>query len=71
MLRNLNQAKGLYNGTRLIVRKLGARVLEIEIISGDNAGTVVMIPRIVLRIGENVCTFVFSDVNFQSIWHMQ
>ncbi len=60
MLRNLNQAKGLCNGMRLIVHKLGARVLEIEIISGDNAGTVVMIPRILLRKGENDLYFCFQ-----------
>ncbi len=60
MLRNLNQAKGLCNGTRLIARKLGARVLETEIIFGDNADTVVMIPRIVLRTGENNLYFCFQ-----------
>ncbi|KAH8947643.1 hypothetical protein BDL97_11G053400 [Sphagnum fallax] len=64
MLRNLNQAKGLCNGTRLIVRKLGARVLEAEIISGDNVDTVVMIPRIVLRTGENDLYFCFQRRQF-------
>ncbi len=59
MLRNLNQAKGLCNGMRLIVRKLGARVLETEIIFGDNAGTIAMIPCIVLRTGENDLYFCF------------
>ncbi len=64
MLRNLNQAKRLCNGTRLIVRKLGVRVLEAEIISGDNVGTVVMIPRIVLRTGENNSYFCFQRRQF-------
>ncbi len=60
LLCNLNQAKGLCNGTHLIVRKLAARVLETEIISSDNADTVAMIPRIVLRTGENDLYFCFQ-----------
>jgi hypothetical protein len=60
MLRNLNQAKGLCNGTPFIVRKLGARVLEAEIISGDNVDTVVMIP----RTGENDLYFCFQRRQF-------
>ncbi len=33
LLHNLNQAIGLYNGTRLIVKRLGQRVSEAEIIT--------------------------------------
>ena len=36
LLRNLDQADGIYNGTRLIVTRLGAHVVEAEIITGPN-----------------------------------
>lgn len=48
LLRNLNQEKGLCNGTSLIVSKLGTRVIEAEILTGCNIGDKVLIPRIIL-----------------------
>jgi ATP-dependent DNA helicase PIF1 len=48
LLRNLNQLIGLCNGTRLIVKKLGQRVIEAEIITGNNVGKRVFIPRIIM-----------------------
>jgi len=36
LLRNFNQLIGLCNGTRLIVKRLGQRVIEAEIIIGNN-----------------------------------
>jgi ATP-dependent DNA helicase PIF1 len=36
LLRNLNVSAGLCNGTRLIVKELGQRVLEAEIITGTH-----------------------------------
>ncbi len=38
LLRNLNQSIGLCNGTRLIVKRLGQRVIKTEIIKGNNVG---------------------------------
>ncbi|KAM0864416.1 hypothetical protein ACQ4PT_043941 [Festuca glaucescens] len=49
LLRNINQSLGLCNGTRLLVVRLGERVLEGEIISGSHKGRRVCIPRIVLN----------------------
>ena len=48
LLRNLRAGpgSGLQNGTRLIILKLGAKVLEVEIASGVNKGKHVLIPRI-------------------------
>ncbi len=43
LLRNLNQSIGLCNGTRLIVKRLGQRVIEAEIITGNNVGKCVFI----------------------------
>jgi len=48
LLRNLNQSIGLCNGTRLIVKRLGERVIEAEIITGNNVGKCVFIPRIIM-----------------------
>jgi ATP-dependent DNA helicase PIF1 len=48
LLRNLNQSIGLCNGMRLIVKRLGLRVIEAEIITGNNVGKHVFIPRIIM-----------------------
>ena len=48
LLRNLCPSKGLCNGTRLIVKTLGHKVIEAEILSGQYAGNKVLIPRISL-----------------------
>jgi len=48
LLRNHNQSIGLCNGKRLIVKKLGQRVIEAEIIIGNNVGKHVFIPRIIM-----------------------
>jgi ATP-dependent DNA helicase PIF1 len=48
LLRNLNQSIGLCNGTRLIVKRLGQRVIEVEIIIGNNVGKRVFILRIIM-----------------------
>ena len=46
LLRNLNQSIGLCNGTRLIISKLGDRVIEGKVITGSKVGETVLIPRI-------------------------
>jgi ATP-dependent DNA helicase PIF1 len=48
LLRNLNRSIGLCNGTRLIVKRLGQRVIEAEIITGNNVSKRVFIPRIIM-----------------------
>jgi len=48
LLRNFNQSIGLCNGTRLIVKRLGERVIEVEIITGNNVSKHVFIPRIIM-----------------------
>ncbi|XP_014628705.1 ATP-dependent DNA helicase PIF1 [Glycine max] len=45
LLRNLDQADGLCNGTRLIVTRLSSSVVEAEIITGPNIGHRTYIPR--------------------------
>ncbi len=48
LLCNLNQSIGLCNDTRLIVKRLGQRVIEAEIITGNNVDKHVFIPRIIM-----------------------
>jgi len=48
LLRNLNQSIRLCNGTKLIVKRLGERVIETDIITGNNVGKHVFIPRIIM-----------------------
>ncbi|KAH1137863.1 hypothetical protein GYH30_027740 [Glycine max] len=40
LLRNLDQNKGLYNGTRLIITRLVNHIIEAEIISGQSLANV-------------------------------
>ncbi|KAG7537158.1 Helitron helicase-like domain [Arabidopsis suecica] len=48
LMRNINQKEGLCNGTRLIVTRMGERVIEGEILTGTHAGNKVILPRIIL-----------------------
>jgi ATP-dependent DNA helicase PIF1 len=46
LLRNLDAASGLCNGTRLIIWRLARRLLITQIIGGMHVGNIVNIPRI-------------------------
>jgi ATP-dependent DNA helicase PIF1 len=48
LLHNLNQSIGLCNGTRLIIKRVGQRVIEVEIIIGNNVDKRVFIPCIIM-----------------------
>ncbi len=48
LLHNLNQSIRLCNGTRLIVKRLGQCVIEVEIITRNNVGKRVFIPCIIM-----------------------
>ena len=45
LLRNIDQAKGLCNGTRLQVNHLGKNVISATVITGKNIGDKIFIPR--------------------------
>jgi len=64
LLCNLNQSIGLCNGTRLIVKRLGQRVIEAEIITGNNVGKRVFIPRINMSPSETDWPFVLCHRQF-------
>jgi SpoU rRNA methylase family enzyme len=48
LLHNFNQSIGLCNGTKLIVKRLGQHVIEAKIITWNNVGKCVFIPRIIM-----------------------
>jgi ATP-dependent DNA helicase PIF1 len=48
LLRNLDAASGLCNGTRLIIWRLARRLIVTQIIGGVHAGNIVIIPRITM-----------------------
>ncbi|CAO3648504.1 unnamed protein product [Mucor hiemalis] len=52
-LRNINPSDGLCNGTRMICRNFTRNIIEAEIAIGDNAGKMVLIPRITLLSSDN------------------
>jgi ATP-dependent DNA helicase PIF1 len=58
LLRNLNQSIRLCNGTRLIIKTLGQRVIEVEIVTGNNVGRRVFIPCIIMSPSETDWPFV-------------
>lgn len=53
LIRNVDPKRGLCNGTRLIVRKLGRKFIECEILLGDFMGKRVILPRIPLDTTED------------------
>lgn len=64
LIRNLCQANGLCNGTRLIVKDLGDRVIEAVIITGSHVGDCVYIPRIELTAKQSNSPFVLRRRQF-------
>jgi hypothetical protein len=48
LLRNLDPASGLCNGTRMIVTNMAERVIEAKILTGSHVGNTVFIPRVSL-----------------------
>ncbi|KAL6587727.1 hypothetical protein OROMI_000705 [Orobanche minor] len=65
LMRNLNAAGGLCNGTRLIVRDLGEHVIGATIACGEHKGKYVLIPKIPLQTKDNLkCPIPFKRYQF-------
>ncbi|XP_071699128.1 uncharacterized protein [Rutidosis leptorrhynchoides] len=64
LLRNLNIAGGLCNGTRMITTQLLSQHIEAKIITGTRIGQKVYLPRISLIYMDNVLPYVFKRVQF-------
>jgi ATP-dependent DNA helicase PIF1 len=59
LLRNLSPARGLCNGSRMILLRMSERVLECRLVGGDHDGETVLIPRISLT-PSNTTEFAFK-----------
>lgn len=64
LLRNVNPANGLCNGTRLILRSLRSRVMEVEIIGGSFHGQRELLPRINNQSNEDDFHFRLTRLQF-------
>jgi ATP-dependent DNA helicase PIF1 len=64
LLRNIDQAGGLCNGTRLQVRHLGKNIIKASIITGKHAGEIVFLPRMDLVPSDSGLPFKFSRRQF-------
>ncbi|RYQ88824.1 hypothetical protein Ahy_B09g095793 isoform A [Arachis hypogaea] len=60
LLRNIDPAGGLCNGTRLVVRDLGTNMIGADIVSGSNVGDKVFITRINLIPSDMIIPFKFQ-----------
>nr|XP_043633113.1 ATP-dependent DNA helicase PIF1-like [Erigeron canadensis] len=64
LLRNIDQSKGLCNGTRLQVVRMAPHVIEAKIISGSNVNDVVYIPRMKITPSDIRIPFKFQRRQF-------
>jgi len=64
LMRNLDPIASLCNRTRLIITKMGIYVLEAKVITGDNIGEKVYIPRLSLRPSDARIPFKFQRRQF-------
>ena len=64
LIRNINPATGLCNGTRLIIKKIFSRLIVGEISIGANKGKSVLIPRMALIPSDTELPFDFSRLQF-------
>ena len=60
LLHNLNPTRGLCNGTRLHIVQPTRHSVCTEILTGDERGTVVLIPHILLRPSDTNMPFIFN-----------
>ncbi|XP_070008573.1 uncharacterized protein [Nicotiana sylvestris] len=67
LLRNIDQSSGLCNGTRLIITRLGNRVIEAKVLSGNMVGDKVCIPRMTLTPSNARIPFKFQRRQFPVI----
>ena len=64
LLRNTNASRGLCNGTRLIVQRVGQKVLECSLLNGVNKGQRVFIPKVKLEPSDLELGFRFFRYQF-------
>lgn len=67
LLRNLDQTKGLCNGTRLIVTRLTNLVIRANIITGNKTGHEIYIPRMSMSPSQSSLPFKLIKRQFPMI----
>ncbi|XP_031124321.1 ATP-dependent DNA helicase PIF1-like [Ipomoea triloba] len=67
LLRNIDHAMGLCNGTRLIITRLSEHVIEAKIVAGHNAGQIVLIPRMAMTPTNTRLPFKFQRRQFSLV----
>ncbi|XP_029146885.1 uncharacterized protein [Arachis hypogaea] len=64
LLRNIDHSAGLSNGTRMVVTKLGKRVIKAKILPGTSMGQKFFIPRMTLTLSDHRIPFKFQRRQF-------
>ena len=64
LLRNLDPKRGLCNGTRLVITKLGVRCIEAVVLSGEFSGLSTLLPRISLSSTPGDLPFILTRKQF-------
>ena len=64
ILRNLNPGEGVCNGSRGVVTRMSNRVLEVRLLTGDNAGKTTFIPRLSITPSTTQVPFEFCRRQF-------
>ncbi|XP_057730177.1 uncharacterized protein LOC130945484 [Arachis stenosperma] len=64
LLRNIDLAGGLCNGTRLVMRDIGTNMIGVDVVSGSNVGDKVFITRMNLIPSDMVIPFKFQRRQF-------
>ncbi|XP_015948972.1 uncharacterized protein LOC107473890 [Arachis duranensis] len=67
LLRNIDQTNGLCNGTRMQVRRMGNMVLECKTLTGNKAGSIVLIQRLNLIPNNETLPVMFQRRQFPII----
>lgn len=65
LLRNLDQANGLNNGSRMIISRIGRHVIAGHLQGGDHDGELRIVPRIPLTSLEGDLAFILTRRQFQ------
>ncbi|XP_020985767.1 LOW QUALITY PROTEIN: uncharacterized protein LOC107461290 [Arachis duranensis] len=64
LLRNIDHSAGLCNGTRMVITKLGKRVIKAKVLSGTSMGQEFFIPRMTLTPSDHRIPFKFQRRQF-------
>ena len=64
LLRNINTAKGLTNGVRMIVRRMYRHFIDAELLTGSSQGKRVFIPKMTLIPSDTDLPFQLKRVQF-------